>query len=69
MSYGCLRGHGMRGVLLVKARLTLPETTATSLTVMKLLSDDARKAATAPISAGSARPAAASTRAFITDAE
>src|ERR1700682_4019934 len=31
-----------------------PPSTATSLAVMKLLSDDARKAATAPISAGSA---------------
>jgi hypothetical protein len=31
-----------------------PPSTATSLAVMKLLSGDARKAATAPISAGSA---------------
>ena len=32
---------------------TRPPSTATSLAVMKLLSDDARKAATAPTSAGS----------------
>ncbi len=49
-----LPSNGVTAVGVAHQSCARPPSTATSLAVMKLLSDDARKAATAPISAGSA---------------